>query len=74
MKYMNKSLKDAYQFVKIHKTNIYFFKELIQFEKELNKNLNSSINLNDYIIEQMCEGIASNFSHDEIIKGLEKKK
>jgi hypothetical protein len=53
--------------------NINFFNELIQFEKEFNNNsLQPSISLNEYIIEQMSDGMASQFSRHDIIDALEK--
>jgi dual specificity MAP kinase phosphatase len=77
IKYKNKSLNDAYQYVKQCKKNIApninFFNELIQFEKEFNNNsLQPSISLNEYIIEQMSDGMASQFSRHDIIDALEK--
>ncbi len=71
-------------FVKQCKKNIgpntNFFKQLIQFEKQLNDNSNfgndlmPSISLEDYLIEQMLEGPAAGFTRDQIISALEKTK
>jgi len=79
MQFHNKSLKTAYEFVKQCKKNvapnISFFQELVQFEKQLNSRNNhfiSSISLNDYIVQQMSEGVAFGFTRDEIIQALEK--
>jgi len=86
MKYHHKSLKSAYNFVKQCKSNVgpnkNFFKELIEFEKELiDKNniiisnrLTPSISLEDYLVQQMLEGPAAGFTPDQIKVALKKTK
>ena len=79
MQYHHHSLKSAYEFVQQRKNNIdpniNFFKQLIEFEKRMNKdkeNFQPSFNLQDYIVQYMIKGPAAGFSREQILKALEK--
>jgi protein-tyrosine phosphatase len=78
MQYHHQSLKNAYEYVKQRKNNINpnlnFFKQLIQFEKQLynNQDFQSSFTFQDYLVEYMLEGPAVGFTRDQILTALEK--
>ncbi len=78
MQYHHQSLKNAYEYVKQRKNNIdpnlNFFKQLIQFEKQLNNNqdFQSSFNLHDYLVQYMLKGPAAAFTRDQILTALGK--
>jgi protein-tyrosine phosphatase len=83
MRYQNQSLKNAYDIVKQRKNNVGphagFFEELIQFEQQIKRNngprgndsFKPSISLHAYLVQQMSEGAAAEFTREQISTALE---